>query len=168
MKKEFVRNPYNYDSDELSNLTGLKCEDESLTEQEHLEETDINYIAERFMKTGMMPHVLKMPTYGDFSGIFDFQSAMNIIQEAKQEFMSLPAKIRARFNNDPNELIKFIEDPDNKDEAIRLGFIEKPKEKPVEEPDTGRETPGAARAARQDQDAQGARPKAHSDDNKRD
>lgn len=126
MKQEFVRNPYNYDSDKLSTDTGLHCKDESLTEQEHLDESDINYIAERFMRTGAAPQVLHMPTYGDFSGIFDFQSAMNVINAAKQEFMSLPAKIRARFNNDPHELVNFIEDPSNRDEAIKLGFIEKP------------------------------------------
>lgn len=127
MKQEFVRNPYNYDSDKLSTDTGLHCKDESLTEQEHLEECDINYIAERFMKTGMAPQVVNMPTYGDFSGIFDFQTAMNVITQAKQEFMSLPAKIRTRFNNDPQELVAFFEDPTNKDEAIRLGFINKPQ-----------------------------------------
>lgn len=125
MKKEFVRNPYNYDSDELSDATGLKCEDESLTEQDHLEETDINYIADRFMKTGMAPQVLNMPSYGEFAGVFDFQSAMNLINEAKQEFMSLPAKLRSRFNNDPQELITFLENDENREEAIRLGLIEK-------------------------------------------
>lgn len=126
MKPEFVRNPYNYDSDQHSTDTGLLCLDESLTEQEHLEETDINYIADRFMKTGHAPQIINMPTYGDFEGVFDFQSAMNIITEAKHEFMSLPAKVRSRFNNDPHELIQFIEDPANRDEAIKLGFIRQP------------------------------------------
>lgn len=126
MKKEFVRNPYNYDSDQHSTDTGLMCLDESLTEQEFLEESDINYIAEKFMKTGMAPQVLHMPTYGDFEGVFDYQSAMNIIAQATQEFMSLPAKIRTRFDNDPQKLIEFIEDPNNRDEAIALGMIKKP------------------------------------------
>lgn len=125
MKKEFVRNPYNYDSDAVSDETGLKCEDESLTEQEHLAETDINYIADKFLKTGHAPQVVNMPTYGDFSGIADFQSAMNIITRAKQEFMDLPAKIRTRFSNDPAELIKFLDDPQNRDEAEKLGLVEK-------------------------------------------
>lgn len=126
MNPEFVRNPYNYDSDALSDETGLKCLDESLTEQEHLEETDINYIAEKFMRTGMAPQVVNMPTYGEFEGVFDFQSAMNLINQAKQEFMSLPAKLRSRFANDPQQLITFIEDPANREEAIKLGLIEKP------------------------------------------
>lgn len=131
MKKELVRNPYNYDSDELSNITGLRCTDETLTEQEHLEESDINYIANRFMNTGELPTILRLPTQGDFEGIFDFQSAMNNIAQAKLEFMKLPAKTRTRFNNDPAELLKFVHDDENYDEAVKLGFIEK---KPVENP----------------------------------
>lgn len=125
-KKEFVRNPYNYDADELSTDTGLACLDESRTEQQHAEEADINYIADRFLRTGEMPQLLQMPTSGDFSGTFDFQSAMNLIVKAKNEFMSLPAKIRTRFSNDPAQLIAFMEDPENRDEAIKLGFIDKP------------------------------------------
>lgn len=126
MKKEFVRNPYNYDSDDLSTETGLECKDESRTEQEHLAESDINYIAHTFMKTGHAPQVLRLPTAGDFSGIFDFQTAMNTIKQAKDEFMSLPAKIRTRFGNDPAQLLEFVQDDNNRDEAIKLGFIPKP------------------------------------------
>lgn len=125
MKKEFVRNPYNYDSDEVSNQTGLLCKDESRTEQEHIAEADINYIAEKFMRTGQLPQVLNLPTHGDFEGIFDFQTAMNTIQQAKQEFMQLPAKVRARFGNDPAQLLEFVQDDDNYDEAVKLGFIPK-------------------------------------------
>lgn len=94
MKKEFVRSPYNYDSDEASDESGLMCLDESLTEQEHVEEADINYIADKFMRTGEMPQILQLPTAGDFDGIFDFQTAMNTIKQAKDEFMSLPARVR--------------------------------------------------------------------------
>lgn len=121
-----VRNPFNYDADKLSDDTGLRCLDPSLTKQEFVEESDINYIADKFMRTGELPQVLNMPTAGDFQGIFDFQTAMNTIAHAKQEFMSLPAKIRTRFANDPAQLIAFIEDPENRDEAIKLGFIPKP------------------------------------------
>lgn len=134
MKKEFVRNPYNYDSDELSEETGLKCLDKSRTQQQFKQESDINYIAEKFMRTGEMPQLVNMPTSGDFQGIFDFQEAMNLINTAKHEFMALPAKIRSRFENDPAKLISFLEDTNNRDEAIAIGLIPKPTPKPVEEP----------------------------------
>lgn len=145
MKKEFVRNPYNYDSDALSQDTGLACKDESLTEQEHAEEADINYIAERFMRTGQMPQVLNLPTAGDFEGIFDFQTAMNTIAQAREEFMSLPAKVRTRFSNDPAQLLEFVNNKDNYDEAVKLGFIpkkEKPADPPGPAPDATSKDPG--------------------------
>lgn len=146
MRKEFVRNPYNYDSDEVSEQTGLKCLDESLTEQEHAEEADINYIADRFMRTGLAPQVLHLPTSGDFEGIFDFQSAMNTIKQAKDEFMRLPAKMRARFENDPAKLLDFLHDETNRDEAVKLGLVAAPAATPQEindGPNTGSQTQAA-------------------------
>lgn len=136
MEQPQIRNPYNYDSDQLSEDTGLKCEDESLCEQQFVEESDINYIANKFMQTGELPQILDLPTPGDFEGIFDFQSAMNTIAKAKEEFMSLPAKIRTRFSNDPQQLLDFVDDKDNYDEAVKLGFI--PKKETNDEKGTGR------------------------------
>lgn len=144
MNPEFVRNPYNYDSDQLSEDTGLACLDESLTEQEHVEEADINYIAERFMRTGEMPQVLQLPTSGDFEGIFDFQTAMNTIAAAKLEFMRLPAKIRTRFENDPAKMLEFVADDANYDEAVRLHLI--PERDKLEIPPT-QENTNARRAS---------------------
>lgn len=145
MKQEFVRNPYNYDSDKLSDQTGLKCMDESLTEQEHVEEADINYIADRFMMTGQMPQILQLPTQGDFEGIFDFQTAMNNIVQAKQEFMKLPARVRTRFDNDPGKLLEFVNDRANYDEAVQLGFI--PKKETDDAQATRGPAPGTTQAA---------------------
>ena len=142
--KEFVRNPHNYDVDEASQETGLRCPEPTLTAQEFLEESDINYIAERFMRTGEIKQVLDMPTAGDFQGIFDFQSAMNLIVEAKQQFMDLPAKVRSRFDNDPAKLISFLDDPENDDEAIVLGLKERKIDQPPAGPETTPGTPPSA------------------------
>ena len=51
--------------------------------------------------------------------------------------MLLPAQMRSRFNNDPAELLKFIKDPANLDEAVKLGILvkkEAPKGDPVPPP----------------------------------
>jgi phage internal scaffolding protein len=132
----FVRNPYNYDLDEASNQSGLKCLDKSLTQQQFVEESDINFIADRFGLTGEMPTVTQLPQYGDFTGIFDFQSAQNQVIEATRQFMTLPAKMRARFQNSPQQLLEFLGDEGNRKEAEFLGLIQ-PKEEPapaVQEP----------------------------------
>lgn len=129
-KIEMPRSPNNYDARKASDDTGLTCEDPTLTQQQFAEESDINYIAERFGLTGELPQVLELPKYGDFTGIFDFQTAQNSVIHAQKQFMTLPAKMRQRFNDDPQKLLAFLEDPANRDEAIFLGLVNKPQEAP--------------------------------------
>ena len=122
MKTVFCRAPYNYDMDLASDKHGLKCEDLSLTQQQFKEESDINTIVDRFMKSGVLPTPVNMPQYIDYEGVFDFQSAMNIVRQADENFMRMDAKVRARFNNSPQEFLEFFSNPENVDEAIRLGL----------------------------------------------
>lgn len=126
----FVRSPYNYDVNEASDASGLKCPEPTLTQQQYAEESDINFIADRYGLTGEVPTVLQLPKYGDFSGIYDFQSANNAVIEARRQFMTLPAKLRARFENEPQRLLSFLEDPENREEAIFLGLVNKPDDAP--------------------------------------
>jgi phage internal scaffolding protein len=112
-----------YDNHEaMSDKTGLLCLDSSLTQQQFKEEADINTIVDRFMKTGHLPDPVSMPQYIDYEGVFDFQSAMNVVRQADENFMRMDAKVRARFNNSPQEFLQFFANPDNVDEAIRLGL----------------------------------------------
>ena len=124
MTKIFVRNPYNYDKDEVSDNTGLECKDPSLAQQHMKDECDINVIVERFGVTGQIPVRAIEPSYGDFSGVNDYHTALNKIKAAEAEFMALPAKLRARFDHDPNALLNFLENEANRDEAIQLGLID--------------------------------------------
>lgn len=121
----FLRTPYNYDKDAASNESGLHCEDASLALQHHKEECDINTILQKFNVTGLLPESPLSPRYGDFSGISDYHTAMNRVIAAQDEFEALPAQIRARFDNDPANLIEFLENSDNRQEAEELGLVEK-------------------------------------------
>jgi len=127
MKAPFLRTTYNYDKDAASNESGLHCEDASLAQQHFKDETDINNILRQFNITGLLPQSPLSPRYGDFTGISDYQSALNAVIAAESEFEGLPAQIRARFNNNPEELINFLENSSNKDEAIALGLIPTPE-----------------------------------------
>lgn len=121
-----------YDNhDSVSSSTGLECLDASLTQQQFRDESDINNIVDRFMKTGYLPDPVSMPQYIDYEGIFDFQSAMNVVRQADENFMRMDAKVRARFHNSPQEFLEFFADPGNRDEAIRLGLAVPP---PVSKP----------------------------------
>ena len=123
----FLRAPGNYDPDVVSNETGLACDpDEGVTQQSFKEECDINVIVERFGLTGQLPENLRMPVSGDFTGITDFQTAMQVVREAQEEFMRVPADIRERFNHDPGKLIAFLGDDKNREEALKLGLIDPP------------------------------------------
>jgi phage internal scaffolding protein len=121
-----------YDNhDARSNETGLKCLDSSLTQQQFKEESDINTIVDRFMKTGHLPEPASMPQYVDYEGVFDFQSAMNVVRAADENFMRMDAKLRARFHNSPQEFLEFFANPDNAGEAVRLGLaVPQPQESP--------------------------------------
>lgn len=122
VKPPFLRSAFNYDMDKASEEAGLICLDESLTQQQFKDEADINTIVNRFLKTGVLPTPNNFPQYVDFEGVFDYQSAMNMVRAADESFMRMDAKLRARFNNSPQEFLEFFADPANTEEAIRLGL----------------------------------------------
>jgi phage internal scaffolding protein len=124
-----------YDNfDDRSEETGLKCLDDSLTQQQFRDESDINNIVDRFMKTGHLPDPVSMPQYVDYEGVFDFQSAMNVVRQADENFMRMDAKVRSRFHNSPQEFLEFFADPANSEEAVRLGLaLPRTKESPPDD-----------------------------------
>lgn len=119
----FVRTPYNYNMMEASNASGLRCEDPSLAVQDQRDEVDINTIVKRFGLTGKLPEDIRAPTYGDFTGITDYQSALNAVIAADEAFMAMPADVRARFGNDPAAFVDFCSDAKNAEEAAKLGLL---------------------------------------------
>jgi phage internal scaffolding protein len=125
-KVPFLRTPYNYDVDKVSDETGLACPDPSLAQQNFKDESDINYIVRQFGLTGELPGQTISPQYGDFTGVLDYHSAVNAVLAAQDEFMDLPAQMRARFDNDPAKLIDFLGNEENREEAIKLGLVDEP------------------------------------------
>jgi len=120
----YLRTAYNYDTNAASNESGLACEDASLAQQHFKDEVDINNILRQFNITGLLPEQTLSPKYGDFTGIGDYHSALNKVLAAEEEFLSLPAELRARFANDPANLIAFLDDENNRPEAINLGLVD--------------------------------------------
>lgn len=143
MKTIFLRTPYNYDTNKASDEAGLQCLDPSLTQQQFKEEADINTIVDRFLKSGVLPNPVNMPQYVDYEGVFDFQSAMNVVRQADENFMRLDSKVRSRFNNSPQEFLEFFANPDNAEEAIRLGLAIPPQAPSVAKATDG-DTPSKA------------------------
>jgi len=97
---------------------------ETMTEQNHRPLMDVNAIVARARK-GIMPEIrAQEPVYGNFDSGEDFFSAQCKVAQARQEFSMLPANIKKRFRQDVGELIDFLDDPENRDEAISLGLID--------------------------------------------
>lgn len=119
----FLRAPYNYDTDAASDESGLSCPEPTRAKQEFLEESDINTIVKRFGLTGQLPEGVRMPTYGDFTGLTDMHGAVDAIRLAQESFMTLPADIRARFDHNAARFVDFCSNASNRAEAESLGLV---------------------------------------------
>lgn len=97
----------------------------SKTQQHFKESTKINNIVGQYLNTGKLPQTQRQPMFGDFTSL-DFHQMQNKILDINGQFMSLPSKLRARFANSPYQLIRFVENPANYAESIKLGLIQKP------------------------------------------
>lgn len=139
----FLRTPYNYNMDKASHDTGLHCPEPTLAQQQFKEETDINTIIERFGVTGTVPTNVRTPLPEDFQSITNYHEAANQILAAQAAFMQMPANIRARFNNDPGSFLDFTNNPENKDEARKLGILREEQPALQEPPVIKTETPPA-------------------------
>ncbi len=118
-----VKNPITYDPDENSDRSKLIFTRPSRTKQSFRDECDINHILRQFNVTGQLPVGSVQPQYGDFSGITDYQSALNAVMAAQDSFLQLPAKVRAKFDNDPALFVEFASDEANRDEMKALGLL---------------------------------------------
>lgn len=148
--KRYVRDPMSFDTHLYDK--GIDCSVEpSMTKQEFAEECDINTIMRRYETTGRIDHVnSRMPEYGDFASVPDYQSAVNTVLEAESMFAELPARMRDRFGNNPQRLLEFLADPENRKEAEELGLVQPaPPPPPPPEPNPpagGSEAPAGASA----------------------
>ncbi|WNK12963.1 MAG: internal scaffolding protein [Microvirus sp.] len=109
------------DHSQASDDTGLECKDKSLTKQADEAEANINNIVARF-RPGEEPRHQLPPLKASFQDLPDMQTAMNMIVAAREAFMTHPAAIRARFNNDPAQFVDFCSDEANRDEMRKMGL----------------------------------------------
>ncbi len=93
------------------------------TKQSFAKECDINNILQRFSKTGVFDHLsASSPQYGVVEGS-DLHTLMNVVAEANSTWEGLPGGLRERFET-PQELVAFVGDESNRDEAMELGLVE--------------------------------------------
>lgn len=99
----------------------------SRTKQSFKDECDINILMRRYQQSGVLPPMDgREPRYMDCSSV-DYQEAMLIVANARSAFQDMSAELRDRFKNNPQMLLEFLEDPKNREEAVKLGLVNPPK-----------------------------------------
>lgn len=115
----------------------LNCTDPSIVKQSFKDECNINSIISKYRKTGFVSHLSSQPgRYDDVSSVPDYMSALNIVRNSQELFSELPSVLRERFGNNPLNLISFLSDDKNRDEAIKLGLVKAPLAPPQTPPQT--------------------------------
>lgn len=128
-----------FNAKERSDQNGTEITEPSLTQQSMTEQADINWIVHNFMPTAL-PQNVRIPMSGDFTELTDYREALHQIHEAENSFMQMPAELRSRLKNDPQQFIDYCADPKNLEEMRKLGLaVPAPKEPDkAPEPDGGK------------------------------
>lgn len=104
----------------------LVCRTASLTRQEYVTDADLNEIMRKYQDgVAPIPSGSRLPMWDDYSHVPDYQESMQLIIDAQDRFAALPATVRERFGNDPGQLLDFLADESNRDEAVKLGLLAK-------------------------------------------
>lgn len=110
-------------------FTTIDPNEPSLTQQNMKDSTDVHQIMKKYTKN-QQDAFLKSPVaqgiYSDTASMPSYQTAMEFVAKADSAFELLPSNIRSRFRNDPQQLMDFLQNPKNKEEAINLGILKKP------------------------------------------
>lgn len=100
--------------------------------QEFKAECDINTLMRKYVNTGTLPTPWSHPPtaqFGDFSHGLDFQACQEVVLAARAQFDRMPSGVRSRFNHDPAQMMRFLDDPSNRAEGALLGLL-KPEATP--------------------------------------
>lgn len=101
-------------------------ESEGRTKQSHAEESNINIILAKYIKTGILEHVKEHTSNYGFATSDDFHTSMNIILKAQDMFDDLPSATRKKFANRPENFLDFVQDPKNEQEMFDMGLSHTP------------------------------------------
>jgi len=110
---------------------GISFPKQGKTEQSHKDEADINKIWAKAMRGISSDYINQYEgRYGDTTSL-DFFEANIIVANAQQMFDDLPSEIRNKFENKPGLFLDFVQNPDNKDELIKMKLAKPEEGKPV-------------------------------------
>lgn len=108
-----------YDPVEEHDHYGIVFTMPSLAVQDEKDETDINYIVNRYADGQKGIATLDLGDssqyaylqFGDATLPGDYSTALELVSGVREEFYSLPAYVRAKFGHDPMNFIQQLNDP---------------------------------------------------------
>lgn len=109
-----------YDSVEEHDHCGIEFTMPSLTVQDEKDETDINYIVNKYADGLKGIATLDLGDssqyaflqFGDATLPGDYSTALELVSGVREEFYSLPAYVRAKFGHDPMNFINQLNNPE--------------------------------------------------------
>lgn len=108
-----------YDPVEEHDHCGIVFTMPSLAVQDEKDETDINYIVNKYADGQKGIATLDLGDssqyaylqFGDATLPNDYSTALELVSGVREEFYTLPAYVRAKFGNDPMNFINQLNDP---------------------------------------------------------
>lgn len=109
-----------YDPVEEHDHFGIEFTMPSLTVQDEKDETDINYIVNKYADGQKGIATLDLGDtsqyaylqFGDATLPGDYSTALELVSGVREEFYSLPAHVRAKFGHDPMNFVSQLNDPE--------------------------------------------------------
>lgn len=119
-----------YDPVEEHDHCGIEFTMPSLTVQDERDETDINYIVNKYADGHRGIATLDLGDssqyaylqFGDATLPGDYSTALELVSGVREEFYTLPAYVRAKFDHDPMKFISQLNNPETLDYLKREGL----------------------------------------------
>jgi hypothetical protein len=108
---------------------GIIFKEPTMTIQSEKDNCDINVIMNRYATCGTpLPYRTDgvQPVYADVSELGDYMENYQRCKQAEEMFNALPSALRKELDNNPANLIPFIQDKKNESRCIEYGLINKP------------------------------------------
>lgn len=119
-----------YDPVETHDHCGIEFTMPSLAVQDEKDETDINYIVNKYADGQKGIATLDLGDssqyaylqFGDATLPGDYSTALELVSGVREEFYSLPAYVRARFGHDPMNFINQLNNPETLEYLMQQGL----------------------------------------------
>ena len=108
---------------------GIIFKEPTMTVQSEKDNCDINIIMNRYATCGTPLPVRSdgvEPMFADVSDLGDYMENFNRCKQAEEMFNALPSSLRKELDNNPANLVPFIQDKNNLERCYEYGLINKP------------------------------------------